>query len=462
MSSKTPTESYIVKRTEFLVVSAESDTLGPIKEMAKYFSFNAEYIEKIEDLQTTATKTSPAAILISLSDYSKIEEKLEAVVQARHLYLRSQIIALISANEGALELEQLRGAGVHRFLQPAEIKDTGKFYYLCSLLVRGAYLPISVLDLFPGTQVEFNAYHKLPINQQYLPVIFSGFLFSDKKYRRLESVKQVYVRREDLDTYRKYIETFHDRRGNALKKRCRATMMSLMAAYTELILVLSLDSEKIEPALLNEQCEQFIQIATELADYLKDCPDVWNVVAQSLEFQFCQYERGPHILAYALFIARKIEWGSLQEVILGVLLTDVGLLDLPANCFKQLQKRGALQLTESELDLYRSHPEISLNRCLQKGVVVSEELSKILLCTHERVDEKGFPNRTSKEQLPFESQLIQFCEILDQRVRTTLEDGMVTHDFVRRQVWEEEKFSLKCFNEDFLDKIELAVLTAVA
>jgi len=47
-------------------------------------------------------------------------------------------------------------------------------------------------------------------------------------------------------------------------------------------------------------------------------------------------------------------------------------------------------------------------------------------------------------------------------VRSALDDGIITHDFVRKQVWEEEKFSLNCFNAEFLDKIEKVVITPVA
>jgi response regulator RpfG family c-di-GMP phosphodiesterase len=464
LSAPTTAESYIVKRTEFLVVAKDDEVRALAQDVAEFYHFNAQYVGDIETLAAAGEeiKTTPVVILVSLLNFTSHKDKIKLVQQLHQLYARSQIVVVATGTENGEERLQLQQAGVQRWILLQEMKSSGKFYYLCSLLVHGTYLPVPVTDLFPGTVVDFNAYHKLQINQKYLPVIFAGFTFSDKKFRRLENVKQVYVRREDLGKYRKYIETYNDNRGNALKKRCRAMMMNLMAASTELMLQLTLDFEIDRGENLRAKLDQFLQIAFELGDYLKECPDVWNVISQSLEFKFCLHERSPYILAYALHIAQKIELPALQDVIMAALLADLGILELSPTCFRQLQMRGGLQLPPQDLERYHQHPMASLNRAMFKEIEMSTELKSILVCTHERADEKGFPNQVPKDNLPFEAQLIQFCERLDRRVRASGEDGILTHDFIRKQVWEEEKVSLACFNEDFLDKIEKAIVTPVA
>jgi hypothetical protein len=445
---------YIVKRTEFLVIAKEDALLSLAKEVAEFFTFKATYASGHELLEAeNENRNSPTVTLMSLMSFENIESKVEAVRHVRGLYPRTQIMIIVNGGETLTDRELLQMAGVQRFILHQEIKNSGKFYYLCSLMVQGTYIPVPVTDLFPSTRVNFNGYHKLIINQKFLPVIFAGFDFSDKKYRRLEPAKQIYVRREDLNEYRKYIETYHDRTGSALKKRCRAMMMSLMALYTELILLLTLDSESSKEELLKARLAEFMKMATDLGEYLKDCPDVWNVIAQSLDFQFCRHERGPYILAYALYIALKIEMRTTPEIILAILLADIGLLDLPAQAYKQVLKKSENQLVGNELESYKNHPMGSLNRAMMKQLDLSNDLKSILVCTHERNDEQGFPNQVPKDKIPVEAQLIQFSEILDCRVRASLEDGIVTHDFVRKQVWEEERDSLKRFNADFLDKI---------
>ncbi|MBK9321514.1 MAG: hypothetical protein IPM97_00910 [Bdellovibrionaceae bacterium] len=472
MSSK-PSETYMLKRTELLVITNDSDLLAVVKEAAVYYAFNTEFItdvflaeavvDKDGDVDADEDwKASPQVVFISLLMPSSIDEKVKAMAKLKSSYPRSQIILAISGGEPVENYKSLQEAGADRLIFDHEVKFTSKFFYLCSMLVHGTYLPIQVSDLFPSTQVGFNAYHKLPINQKFLPVIFAGFIFSDKKYRRLEPVKQVYVRREDLNEYRKYIESFHDNRGNALKKRCRATMMSLMGIYTELVVLLSLEAESNNQNFIKFKLEQYHNIVRDLAAYLKDCPDVWNVIFQALDFQFCRQERGPSILAYALLIAQKTEPSAIENIALGVLFADLGILDLPSSCYRQLVTEGEARLTPEEKDEYQHHPEHSLARVSKDSLVVSQVLKDILTSTHERADGKGFPNHIAKEKISFEAQLIHFCETLDRRTRANLEDGMVTHDFVRKQLWEEEKVSLACFNEDFLDKIEITVVTPVA
>ncbi|MBC7371574.1 MAG: hypothetical protein H7326_08420, partial [Bdellovibrionaceae bacterium] len=416
--SALPVESFIVKRTEFLVVAKEADVVAHARDVAEFFGFNSEFFSSAESLASEAeSKTSPLVVFISLLEYADQEQMLGAVRHVHGIYARSQVIVTIRGNESSEDRQQLRLAGVHRFILHHEMQTSSKFYYLCSLLVHGTYLPVPVTDLFPGTAVDFNGFHKLPINQNFLPVIFAGFVFSDKKYRRLESVKQVYVKREELNRYRKYIEAYHDNRGNALKKRCRAMMMSLMGSYTELILLLSLDADHHQETL-QAQLDQFADTAVSLGDYLKDCPDTFNVIAQSLEFQFCKHERGPYVLAYALFIAQSCGITSLKEIIMAALLSDLGLLELPPTCYRQLQSRGALMLEPNDMEKYQHHPMSSLNRAMLRELPLSDEIKSILVCTHERADEKGFPNQVPADKLPFESQLIHFCKILDGRVRS--------------------------------------------
>jgi hypothetical protein len=458
---------YTLKRSEFLVISQEDDVLACAREVSTYFAFRAEFLESWEALQSTPEEdakihVSPVAVVASLLSFATLDEKIKALQRLKARYPRAQVLAVVKGDDSLEERRWLEKSGAGFFILHQEVTSSSKFYYLSSLLVHGTYLPVPVTDLFPGSQVEFNGYQKLPLNQKYLPVVFAGFTLSDKKYRRLESVPQIYIRRGDLGPYRHYIETFHDRRGNALKKRCRALMMSVLGLYTELMLMISFDAEGENSGILQERLARFQELSLELGDHLKECPDVWNVIAHSLNFQFCRYERGVYVLTYALYLAQKLELPNVGDVVLASLLADVGLLGLSPVIYRQLQKPGLLQLAPVDLESYQHHPVDSLNRATVKEIPLSNEVKSILLCTHERADEKGFPNQVPKEKLPFEAQLIQFCELLDRRVRANLQEGVITHDFVRRQVWEEERVALTCFNADFLDKIEALVLPAVA
>lgn len=456
---QTPQPSRAFKRIEFLVVTKNHELLSASKDVAEHFSFRTEICDSVEMIDSeTLFGSSPLMILLSLEETASLQDKLAALRKLRQVFPRSQVVMMVFGIESLEDADLLRAAGAHHLVLLQEIISTGKLFYLAALLVQGTYLPVPVTDLFPSTQLSFNAYHKLLLNQKFLPVIFSGFTFSDKKYRKLEPSKQIYIRREDLGEYRKYIDTYHDRSGNALKKRCRALMMTLMGLYSEIILLMSLEAEAARRELLTAKLAEFIQNSEDLGGYLKNCPDVWNVIAESLDFKFCRLERGPYILAYAICISLKAEIGRLKDIILTALFADLGILDLPSECYKNLQKRGEIHLTPQELECYQNHPMGSLNRAMNREVEMSDELKSNIACTHERNDKKGFPNQVPADKIPVEAKLIFFCELMDRRVRASLEDGIVTHDFVRKQVWEEEKDSLMRFNADFLDKIEKVLI----
>jgi hypothetical protein len=227
-----------------------------------------------------------------------------------------------------------------------------------------------------------------------------------------------------------------------------------MSTYTELTLMLTLEAESSNQALLQFHLARYLQSATELAVYLKDCPDVWNVIALSLDFQFCRFERGPYWLAYALFIAQSAGIVAQDEIIMASLLGDLGLLELPASFYRQLQQKGVLDLNPADLEKYQAHPMASLELATLRQLPMSAELKSIVAHGHSPAD--------GKLPVPEGAQLLHFCELLDRRARSAMEDGIITHDFVRRQLWEEEKVSLARFTSEFLDKIEKVVTTAVA
>lgn len=458
--SAEPIISLIPKRIELLVIAKDDQLLYVSKDVADHFDFRTEACSTVEEIPLdTRTESSPLMTLVEFESDSTLTQRLNVLGTLREIFPRTHVVVVVEGGETVEDCDFMRGAGAHHLILLQEIFGSSKLYYLSALLIQGTYLPVPVTDLFPSTQVTFNAYHKLSLNQKFLPVLFSGFTFSDKKYRKLESAKQIYIRRENLDEYRKYIETYHDSTGAALKKRCRASMMTLMGLYSELMLLLTLDSEATKKSQLTTKIDEFVETALTLGKYLQGCPDVWNVIAQSLDFKFCRNERGVYILAYALLISQKAKLlEDFKTLVVSVLLADIGLLDLPAESYKNFQNKTESQWSAEDLEKFKSHPMGSLNRVMFRDLEVSADVRSVIVCTHERNDQKGFPNQVPADKIPMEAKLILFCELLDRRVRATLEDGIITHDFVRKQVWEEEKVSLKRFNAEFLDKIEKVLI----
>lgn len=415
--------SHSLKRIEFLVITPNEKILSVGKDIADFFLYRSEIVKSLEDVSiSTRTSNVPLMILTSLENGAAVSESLPSLEVLHKSFPRSKIVLVTAGGEKAEDLMRLKDVGADHIVTFDEVHGSSKLYYLSSFMVRGSYLPVPVTDFFPGSEMGFNAYQKLALNQKYLPVFFAGLVLSDKKYRRLESGRDVYLRRRDLNSYRRYIETYHDTTGNALKKRCRATLIHLLKIYSDLVLLLTLESKTGQQEMRDQQMEELNRVATELGDYLKTCPDVWNVIAQSLDFPFCRVERGLHVMAYAAILCLQAEVGRLEEVIGLALMSSSGLLSMPASTYKALQEKGPEGLSPQDLETYhRHHPK------------------------------PGDP-------LPVEATLLLFCEILDRRLATELQEGFKTHDLIRKTVWEEEKVSLARFDAEFLDKIEKVLI----
>ncbi|MGZ3742978.1 MAG: HD domain-containing phosphohydrolase [Pseudobdellovibrionaceae bacterium] len=448
-----------IKRVELLVITKNEELLKVAKDLVNFFLFHAEFFKTIGEIETAFYLGSPPLmILLSFQEEENVRERKGMVGKLHEMFPRAHLVVVRSEGESLEDGNSLRDVGANYLISSQEISVNCKLYYLAAVLVRGTYLPVPVSDFFPNTQLNFNAYHKLLLNQKFLPVIFSGFTISDKKFRELEPSKQIYIRRENLENYRKYVEAYHDRSGSALKKRCRVVMMNLLGLFSDVILLLSLDSEIGKEDLVKEKISHFVQSSVELGEYLQGCPDVWNVIAQSLNFKFCQYERGVYILAYAVYISLKAQLAPVSEVVMTVLLADLGILDLPAECYKNILERSERKLTTPDLGFFQNHPLASLKRMMLRKVELPEEVQRAIACTHERNDLQGFPSQVPADQIPLTAKLVFFCEVMDRRLRAAEEEGTLPHDYVRKQVWEEERSSLGRFNADFLDKIKKVLI----
>lgn len=71
------------------------------------------------------------------------------------------------------------------------------------------------------------------------------------------------------------------------------------------------------------------------------------------------------------------------------LCSDIGLYDLPEPVVRKFLFSERREV-ESHQASFAKHPVLSLNRCLIKGFPIGEAVKSVVVCTHERADEKGF------------------------------------------------------------------------
>jgi HD-GYP domain-containing protein (c-di-GMP phosphodiesterase class II) len=69
---------------------------------------------------------------------------------------------------------------------------------------------------------------------------------------------------------------------------------------------------------------------------------------------------------------------------------------------------------------YQKHPIYSLNQCLARKIPLSEPMKMMILQSHERVDQKGFPHRINPDKISEEAMLIRLCWELDSKTQVRI------------------------------------------
>ena len=115
------------------------------------------------------------------------------------------------------------------------------------------------------------------------------------------------------------------------------------------------------------------------------------------------------VARYALLLAHTL--GMTDEVFLrelerGAHLHDIGKIGIPRSI---LVKSGTL--TALERDIMSDHPLIGWG--MVRGLDVSREVRRAILCHHERFDGRGYPFGLSGGTIPGEARIIALADALD-------------------------------------------------
>jgi hypothetical protein len=353
----------------FLLISSIAAEKRRIADVADEFQFGFDILESVDSLLVIGDRYESARFVLLSAHNDILPQDIAGHVQVVRQTCKEAFICILAGRKMNTEaLNFIRRSGASLVILEDELFETSKIEFMASQVIRASYIPVKISEFRAGQTLSFSLCHMLPLNQKMLPVITKGTIIDAAKLARFGSINELYIRRDEVAAYQKFTESNIDNSANGLLARCRAKYLSLCAGHTQLVFMLTDQSEQAsfeEGKWLFERCQL---LAKDLLTSLASVSDAWDVVNNSSLGEFGSLERSPTIASYAGLTSLLSSLGDPVEVMIGAMLADVGMLQLSPRVTKKLREKGDLSsLHSEELLEYKKHPIFSVNRCLEKN-----------------------------------------------------------------------------------------------
>lgn len=440
---------------DFLSIAKGKDVLERCEEISREFGYVYRNVPSVDVFAERESEFQEVTFILISADDVKVESEIAGMVQVvKQMVPEAYVLVLIDSKLDPSAAVFVKKSGANVVLLANEIKMTSKLEFIASQKIKSSFLPVKVNEMVVDTAIDCALYHLMPLNRKFLPVIRAREKITPERLEKLKSVGEVYVRRDDVEIYQKYANQFEDKSATGLTRRCRAQFLTLLKAYVDLILLISDQSEHAsfkEGASLYEKCEQ---LSGQLMTTLGSVGNAWDVINNSAIGEFGSLERSPAIAAYAGLLSLHGQVGDPTKVMTAVLIADLAMLDLSPQMTRKLRRGESIETLHAEdRQAFQNHPVSSLNKALSRKLQIPDEVKNIILCSHERVDQKGFPSRPRADKIPQESMLIQISEMIDRASLIRLGQTRPQICDIKKQIFEEQAKEGKAFSLLFLEKI---------
>lgn len=440
---------------DFLLISSEKEWVERSSQLCREFKFNYNQVSSIEAYSEKEAEYKDALFVVLPAHHVETESEIAGMVQViRQVAPLSFILVVISGKLNPSVAAFIKKSGANAVLVEREFFVTSKVEFIATQKIRASYLPVKASELLLNSTPGFTLFHVLPLNRKFLPVLRAGDIITQDKLNKLISVNEIYIKREDAAAYKKYVQAQNDMSAEGLMKRCRAQYLNLFSSYVDLVLMISDQSEASSFKGGSDLYLKCYNLCTELLNTLGATGQAWNVISNSSIGEFGSLERSPARAAYAGLLSLHADIGEPADVMTACLLSDVGLLEMQPEVTLKLKKNENLENLHQEILVeYKDHPNKSLRTILSRKLSLSENIKNMILMSHERLDQKGFPSQVLPSKITMETMIVQLSEILDNRVQIRLGEEKPKIQEVKKQLYEEHINDSPILSRVFLEKI---------
>ncbi|MFZ9596569.1 MAG: HD-GYP domain-containing protein [Bdellovibrionia bacterium] len=279
------------------------------------------------------------------------------------------------------------------------------------------YKSVKTGDIDPGDDLEFDTFLYLPLNNKHVPYTSAGAAIPQKKLDKLKStvISNLYVSANQMNKFYEYSakklksvqgdttlsETERTEKLRNAVRNLFGTMFSELADSTESGKAIVTEGQNIVKNLINAKAggkiyEKILLLSVDGNDL---------------------YSHSANVSSYAALFALGLGLANVEDIALAGLLHDVGLSRVnPAIVAKEESQR-----TPVEQVAYQNHVDYSLEKIIEKKLVVSDLVRKIILQHHEYFNGSGYPKKLVGARICVEAQILALADRFDELI--TVSEG---------------------------------------
>ncbi len=233
-----------MRKIDLLLIGTELGTIRRAEDISAEFGYAFYQLPSVDAYSDKVDALGePTLILLSAETVEK-ENDIAGMVQViKQFATESYVIVAINSKLDPKVAVFVKKSGADVVLLGTEVRETSKLEFLISQKIKSSYMPVKVNEVVVNTTLECSLFHLMPLNKKFMPVIHANDNVTAERLDRLKEIGEIYVRRDDVDKFRKYTNQFDDKSAASLSRRCRAQFMSLVKSYTELVTLITDQSE---------------------------------------------------------------------------------------------------------------------------------------------------------------------------------------------------------------------------
>ena len=299
------------ERDSFVFISTSDTAIARVKQTAEFLSLSPVFQTNLQDF-LDEDKLRPRTLLVDLRGLTKPSE--EMLPKVRRLLPKTQIVGIVDD----LKDKKPEWFVQHFITSEALMSFALEFFLFQKIFCE--YFEISPTDLFPDTMVYFNAYHFLPLNLKYLPLVHENFILSEKKHKRIEMLRALYIFRGDSSAYVQYIEKYFDQFNVGLKKRTKSRLYQLLVEWRDLVYSYLLEVREVESCTVIRP--DFMIWLNDLLNYFSSSGDAWALIHEMSRLSCFEFDQSLMEIIVASYLSRNIGEDEAEKMIdLRLLLT---------------------------------------------------------------------------------------------------------------------------------------------